>query len=121
MRNKIIASLLFIFVAVSCTSNAITTDLSRTNIREVVQDSESVLVDVRIPSDYEKGTAHHVVNIPLAKIESNIEFFKNEKNIVVFCNSGRQSKLAVEKLHKLGIEHVYDGVTWKNVKAIQEH
>ncbi|WP_435523057.1 hypothetical protein [Chryseobacterium indoltheticum] len=38
---------------------------------------------------------------------------------MVFCNKGIQADQAVEILKKNGVE-VYDGTTWKNVKAIQQ-
>ncbi len=77
------------------------------------------MVDVRIPEQYKEGTADNAVNIPLAEIENNIDFLKKQKNVVVFCNRGIQADKAIEILKKNGVEHVYDGTTWKNVKAIQ--
>ena len=40
--------------------------------------------------------------------------------MVVFCNRGRQSDLAIELLEKKGLTNVYDGTTWQNVRAIQQ-
>ena len=120
MKNKILAIVIMLSTVVSCAPTAVPTDANRTHIKEVVKDSETAIVDVRVPSDFEKGTAHNAVNIPLAEIEAQADFFSNKKNIVVFCNSGRQSQMAIEKLHQLGIDNAYDGINWKNVKAIQE-
>ncbi|WP_449400193.1 hypothetical protein [Chryseobacterium wanjuense] len=39
--------------------------------------------------------------------------------MVVFCNKGIQADEAVQILKKNGVE-VYDGTSWKNVKAIQD-
>lgn len=92
----------------------------RSNIKEVVKSPETTLVDVRIPEQYNEATAKNAVNIPLADIENHLDFFRKQKQVVVFCNRGRQADEAIEKLKKHGITNVYDGVTWKNVKAIQE-
>lgn len=88
------------------------------NIKDVVNSSDVMLVDVRIPEQYAAGTAKNAVNIPLAEIQDNIETLKGKK-VVVFCNKGIQADQAMEILKKNGVE-AYDGTTWKNVKAIQD-
>ncbi|WP_300690667.1 rhodanese-like domain-containing protein [Chryseobacterium sp.] len=93
-------------------------DVSKTNIREVVNSSEVTLIDVRIPEQYAAGTAKNAINIPLAEIQNNIETLKGKK-VVVFCNKGIQADQAMDILKKNGVE-AYDGTSWKNVKAIQE-
>ncbi|MGZ5212073.1 MAG: rhodanese-like domain-containing protein [Kaistella sp.] len=59
------------------------------------------------------------MNIPLAKIKDNIDFFKKQKNIVVFCNSGKQAAEAIDILKQNGVQNVYSAKTLKNVEAIQ--
>lgn len=92
--------------------------LPDTNIKEVVNSADVVLVDVRIPEQYAEGTAKNAVNIPLAELSEKTESLKGKK-VVVFCNKGIQADQAMEILKKKGIE-AYDGTTWKNVKAIQD-
>lgn len=92
----------------------------KTNIKEIVNDPEVTIVDVRIPEEYNASTAHNAVNIPLAEIENNLEFFKKQKKVVLFCNRGIQAAKALDILKKNGVENVYSGTNWKNVKAIQE-
>ncbi len=95
-----------------------TTKTPEVNIKEVVKSSDVTLVDVRVPEQYAEGTAKNAINIPLAEIENSAEALKGKK-VVVFCNKGMQADQAIEILKKKGVE-VYDGTTWKNVKAIQE-
>ena len=103
----------------SCaTKQAITTQ--NTNIKEVVADIETLLVDVRIKEEFERSTAPNAINIPLAELEKNLELLKGKKKVVVFCNRGKQADKAVELLHKNGLDNVYDGSTWQNVRAIQD-
>ncbi|MBV8325985.1 rhodanese-like domain-containing protein [Chryseobacterium sp.] len=87
------------------------------NIKEVVNSSDVILVDVRIPEQYAAGTAKNAINIPLAEIQNHIETLKGKK-VVVFCNKGIQADQAMEILSKNGVD-AYDGTSWKNVKAIQ--
>ncbi|WP_292009854.1 rhodanese-like domain-containing protein [Chryseobacterium sp.] len=106
------------FALYSCKTSA-SEHVAKGNIKEIVNSPEATLVDVRIPEQYKAGTANNAVNIPLAEIENNIDFFKKQKNVVVFCNRGIQADKAIEILKKNGVENLYDGTTWKNVKAIQ--
>jgi len=92
----------------------------RKAITEIVQSPETTLVDVRVPSQFSENTADKAVNIPLAEIENNLDFFRKQKNIVLFCNSGNQSNQALEILKKNGITNVYNGKTVENVDAIQK-
>ncbi|AKK74824.1 hypothetical protein HX13_16680 [Chryseobacterium sp. P1-3] len=93
-------------------------ETSKADIKEVINSSETTLVDVRIPEQYAEGTAKNAINIPLSTIQNNLESLKGKK-VVVFCNKGVQADQAVEILKKNGVE-VYDGTSWKNVKAIQD-
>ena len=88
-------------------------------LREIIEDHETTLVDVRIPEQFEERTAKGAINVPLATIENNIDFFKNQKKVVLFCNKGVQAKQALEILKKHGVENVYYGKTLDNVEAVQ--
>ncbi|UEQ74958.1 rhodanese-like domain-containing protein [Chryseobacterium arthrosphaerae] len=111
-----------LILALTCTVSACKTahvaDVPKANIREVVNSSDVMLVDVRIPEQYAAGTAKNATNIPLAELQNNTETLKGKK-VVVFCNKGIQADQAMEILKKNGVE-AYDGTTWKNVKAIQD-
>lgn len=103
-----------------CKTTAPVAAEDRSRIKEIVKDPGTTLVDVRIPEQYSEATAKNAVNIPLADIENHLDFFRKQKQVVIFCNRGRQADEAIEKLRKNGITaNIYDGVTWKNVKAIQ--
>lgn len=104
---------------VSCTTIVPVETKTPVNLKEIVTNPETTLVDVRIPEQFEKKTAKGAVNIPLAKIEDNIDFFKKQKKVVIFCNSGFQANKAVEILQKNGVENVYFGKTLDNIEAIQ--
>lgn len=92
--------------------------VTKPNIKEVVNSGDVTLVDVRIPEQYQAGTAKGAINIPLAELQNNIGSLQGKK-VVVFCNKGIQADQAMEILKKNGVE-AYDGTTWKNVKAIQD-
>ncbi|WP_051884402.1 rhodanese-like domain-containing protein [Chryseobacterium luteum] len=117
MKGKLFAFMATILTLSACKTADIS-QVPRADIREIVNSSDVTLVDVRIPEQYEAGTARGAVNIPLAEIQNNINSLKGKK-VVVFCNMGIQADQAMEILKKNGVE-AYDGTTWKNVKAIQD-
>ena len=101
----------------ACKTTSIQQNIPKTDIKELVKNSETILVDVRVPEQFAEGTAKNAINIPLAEIQNKAESLKGKK-VVVFCNKGIQADDAVEILEKNGIE-VYDGKTLDNIKAIQ--
>lgn len=106
------------FILNACKTASVSQNEAKTNIKEVVNSADITLIDVRIPEQYAEGTAKNAINVPLAEIQNHPEALKGKK-VVVFCNKGIQADQAVEILKKNGVE-VYDGTTWKNVKAIQD-
>ena len=108
-----------VILALSSCKTAVTAPQdSRAEVKEMVKNPEATLVDVRIPEQFAEKTAPGAINIPLASIEENLDFFMKQKQIVIFCNSGKQAAQAVEILKKNGIQNVYDAKTLKNVTAI---
>lgn len=117
-KNIFIAAVI-VMISWSCKTARPVSEESRANVKEIVLSAETTLVDVRIPAQFSEKTAPAAVNIPLALIEENLDFLRKQKQIVIFCNTGRQASQAKEILKKNGIENVYDAKTLQNVTAIQ--
>jgi rhodanese-related sulfurtransferase len=94
--------------------------MSESQLKTLVNSSDVVLVDVRISEEYAEGTVENAINIPLSDIENHLDFFRQHKKIVVFCNKGFQAEDAEKILKKNGIKNVYNGIGWENVKVLQE-
>ncbi|RME43471.1 MAG: rhodanese-like domain-containing protein [Deltaproteobacteria bacterium] len=71
----------------------------------------ALLVDVRTPEEFEQGHLEGAKNIPLGEIERRIEEFGDdfEREIVVYCRTGRRSGIARTILTKRGYKHVFNG------------
>ena len=76
------------------------------------------LVDVRTPAEFSSGSVKGAVNIPLDNVQSQLQKFKNKKNIVVFCRSGARSSQAKGILEQNGFQNVINGGTWQNVNHV---
>jgi rhodanese-related sulfurtransferase len=118
MKNLILSGLILVFFA-SCSTQKQVAAIDNKPLKEVIAQPDVVLVDVRIPEQYKEATAKNAVNIPLAEIEKNMDFFKKQKKVVVFCNKGVQASKAFEILKKKGV-NVVNGNTWKEVKELQD-
>lgn len=86
-------------------------------LKEIINQN-AYLVDVRTPSEFSSGSADGAVNIPLDKIENQLQKFNNKKHIVVFCRSGNRSGQAKAILEKNGFQNVVNGGTWQNVQKV---
>lgn len=118
MKGRLFGGILTLSLLLTACKTTGSATSVKTDLREVVNSPDVTLVDVRIPEQYEAGTAKDAVNIPLAEIQNNIGSLKGKK-VVVFCNKGIQADQAMEILKKNGVD-AYDGTSWKNVKAIQD-
>ena len=71
--------------------------------------SGALLLDVRTTEDFEKGSVNGALHLPLKDIETFAKFHPIDQPVVVFCNTGRQSSQAVEKLRAMGGKNIFDG------------
>ena len=69
---------------------------------------EHIILDVREQSEFDEGHIPGAILIPYTEIEERSEEILPDKNtqILVYCRSGRRSKLASESLVKLGYTNV---------------
>lgn len=89
-------------------------------MNHIVNQSSTLLVDVRSPAEFAEGSAKRAINIPLDEIEENLASFIGKENIVVFCRSGNRSSHAKQILDMAGIKNVHNGGTWQDVAMQQQ-
>ena len=77
---------------------------------KALMDSESgyIIIDARTQSEYDEGHIPVAILIPEYEIADRAEKELPDKNqlILVYCRSGRRSKIAAEELVKLGYTNV---------------
>ena len=69
---------------------------------------EYIVLDVREQDEFDDGHISGAILIPYTEIENKAEEMIPDKNaqILVYCRSGRRSKIASESLAKLGYTNV---------------
>ena len=68
----------------------------------------AMLVDVRTPEEYSQGHLQGSVNIPYDQLAARVDEIDQDKDrdIVLYCRSGRRSGLAKRTLESLGYTNV---------------
>lgn len=65
-----------------------------------------LIVDVRTPEEYKEGHIKYAVNYPLDEITNDTS--NKDKQIIVYCRSGRRSAQSAKILVDNGFTNVYD-------------
>ena len=73
------------------------------------------LVDVRTAQEFASGSVKGAVNIPLDRVNNELDKFKNKQNIIVFCRSGARSGQAKTILEQKGFTNIVNGGAWDTV------
>lgn len=88
---------------------------NKVDIKSIIENG-AVVIDVRSSGEFANGHVKGSVNIPLDKIQGNINKIKGyKKPIVVCCASGMRSSNAKNLLIKNGLEEVFDGGSWMSI------
>ena len=72
------------------------------------EESDYIIVDAREQSEYDEGHIKGAIVIPYTEIEQKAEALLPNKTqlILVYCRSGRRSKIAAQSLANMGYKNV---------------
>ena len=80
--------------------------ISQSDARNLLDNHEPLVVDVRSPQEFLSGTAPGAINIPVSILTVRANELNSEKHILVFCRSGARSEQAKMILNSLGFDKV---------------
>lgn len=75
--------------------------------REMIDNNENILIDVRTKREYDIMHIKNAVNIPLEQLRVCENEYKMRKGIIVYCASGLRTKEAIHILNNMGYANVY--------------
>lgn len=75
-----------------------------------MQKAGAVLIDVRTPAEVAEGTAPGSINIPLQEAEHRLAEFPKDKDLLIFCRSGKRSMAVSNFLIQNGYTQVFNVV-----------
>ena len=109
--KKLIIILLAVMMLTACGQNkekeqeAVYVNITAEEAKALMDTEEGyVILDVRTQEEYEEGHIPGAILIPDFEIEAKAEDVLTDKDqmILVYCRSGRRSKLAAQSLVELG-------------------
>lgn len=84
--------------------------------RQQKGDEAAYVLDVRSPEEYASGHVPGAVNIPYDQMASRVAEVPKDKDVVLYCRSGRRAGIAAEVLADQGYERLQhlegDIVAW---------
>ncbi len=104
---KIINFVSLFLILVSCNFQ---NEVTVTELNQLIENESNIqILDVRTPEEWNNGTIKNTIKINF----NDIDFIKNikttinkNKEVYIYCNSGRRSKKAVKLLNKEGYKAI---------------
>lgn len=84
------------------------TDFTQAEATEIYERTNALLIDVRTPEEYRENHIEGAVNIPVYEIDNiKNEIIDPNKVILVYCKTGKRSKIVKQILIQNGYKNVY--------------
>ncbi|HEX2630927.1 MAG TPA: rhodanese-like domain-containing protein [Chitinophagaceae bacterium] len=76
----------------------------------------AIIIDVRNVNEYDQGRVRGSLNIPIDRLQTNIQRIKGLDKPIITCSTGdSRSSEAVKILKRLGVQQVYNGGSWEKL------
>lgn len=85
--------------------------ISHKEAKEIMDSKKDILIlDVRTVREFDAGHIKNAGCVPVDEIENTFKSMPIDKDklILVYCRSGRRSKIAAQKLADMGFTNVYE-------------
>lgn len=105
----LLAAVLLTACGLGSQQEAVYVNITPQEAKQIMDTTEGyILLDTRAQEEYDQGHIPGAIVIPHDEIEEKAEQLLPDKNqlILVYCRSGRRSKLAAEALVKLGYTNI---------------
>jgi rhodanese-related sulfurtransferase len=97
-----VSHLLVILLVVVLTACGISSEgyrnVSSEEAKQLIDNKEVVLLDVRTPEEYQEGHIPNAILLPLQELENKLNDLDKEETYIVVCRSGNRSTQASEIL-----------------------
>ena len=113
--KKLIILLLAVMLLTACGQDkendqeAVYVNITAEEAKQIMDSEEGyIILDVRTQEEYDQGHVPGAILIPDTEIKAKAEEVLTDKDqlILVYCRSGRRSKLAAEALVELGYTNI---------------
>jgi rhodanese-related sulfurtransferase len=76
------------------------------------------IVDVRTKAEFSSASHPKAINIPLDQLETRAKKLDRNRPVLVCCESGSRSSLAVSFLKKAGFTEVANLGSWRRIQSL---
>jgi rhodanese-related sulfurtransferase len=106
MKKVIVAIFVSALALSSCSSAPSATNLDVVGFAEQITKADVITLDVRTPGEFAEGHIAGAINIDVegGAFETEIAKLDKTKSYSVYCQSGRRSLIAVDKMSASGFE-----------------
>ena len=113
--KKLIFLLLAVMLLTACGQDienhqgAVYVNITAEEAKQIMDSEEGyIILDVRTQEEYDEGHIPGAILIPNTEMEAQVEEILTDKAqlILVYCRSGRRSKIAAEALVELGYTNI---------------
>ena len=106
MRKVIVAIFVSALALSSCSSTPSAINLDAAGFAEQITKADVITLDVRTPGEFAEGHISGAINIDVegGTFETEIAKLDKTKSYSVYCQSGRRSLIAVDKMSASGFE-----------------
>jgi rhodanese-related sulfurtransferase len=110
LTMKKISTFLLIVIVVFLTAcgNAGYRNVSTEESKELIDNNEVVVIDVRTPDEFQGGHIPNATLIPVQELENRLNELDKEKTYLLVCRSGNRSMQASEILSNNGFKNIYN-------------
>ncbi|PSL42784.1 rhodanese-related sulfurtransferase [Salsuginibacillus halophilus] len=99
-----VSALLFIITA--CGTDSTYDEVESEKGQALVEDEETIVIDVRTPEEYESGHIPQSELLPLKDLPDALDSLDSDASYLLVCRSGNRSAEAAEMFVDAGIEDV---------------
>ena len=75
-------------------------------VKALTKKKQSLLVDVREPSEYASGHIKGSINIPLRSLSDHLNQIPKNRPVILYCSTGYRTAMGVMALQMLGYNNV---------------
>lgn len=98
----------FYFLSGKTTANDSYQNISAEQAKQLYQQPNYVLLDVRTPAEISERNIPESLNIPLQELEQRLGEIPRDKKLIVICRSGSRSRQAIQILSKYDYKELFN-------------
>lgn len=83
-------------------------DISPDEAKELIDNKEVIVLDVRTPEEFQEGHIPNATLLPLQELEQRLKELDKDESYLVVCRSGNRSAQASDILMNNGFTSIYN-------------